>query len=103
MKIQPLQVVMSSFYLQLNSLILASYEITLPWKEHPPDIPDHLALCQTRLKMNALKLKLYCKTMTRSFENNETWYSGVGNELGNCPTQAVHYLPHHGVISTHEH
>ena len=26
------------------------YEVGLPWMDHHPDIPDHLVMCQTRLK-----------------------------------------------------
>ena len=87
------------------------YEVTLPWKESHPDIPDHFVLCLNRLRYLQRKL-LKSPQLLEEYDSiiRDQLKSGVVEpvveNVVNPPeahvpvnlNQSVHYLPHHGVI-----
>ena len=84
------------------------YEVSLPWKDEHPDIPDHLHLCYERLKY--LHQRLLRKPNILQEYNNiitEQLNRGIIEVVSNSdvPTEGepsrqspFHYLPHHAVI-----
>ena len=86
------------------------YEVSLPWKNEHPDIPDHLHLCNERLKY--LHQRLSKKpSILREYNNTITEQSsrGIIEVVPNLDMPAeskgkpnhqspFHYLPHHAVI-----
>ena len=92
----------------VNELFLPSirfegtrYEVELPWIDGHPEVPYHLNMCQTRLKLLQRRL---CQRPELMQE-----YSRIIQEqinLGIVETvepetsrnKMIHYLPHHGVV-----
>ncbi|XP_028417883.1 uncharacterized protein LOC114542562 [Dendronephthya gigantea] len=76
------------------------YEISLPWKEHRPDIEDDYELCRNRLKSLQQKLLKYPSLLEEYNKNiEEQLATGVIEEVQpSNKDQDIHYLPHHCVI-----
>ena len=78
------------------------YEVSLPWKEHHPSLPDHLDLCHKRLTGLIKRLKQNPQLLE---EYNAIIQDQLNQGIVEVLTQPerevshqVHYLPHHGVI-----
>ena len=78
------------------------YEVSLPWKEHHPPLPDHLDLCHKRLTGLIKRLKQNPQLLE---EYNAIIQDQLNQGMVEVLTQPerevshqVHYLPHHGVI-----
>ena len=78
------------------------YEVSLPWKEHHPPLPDHLDLCHKRLTGLIKRLKQNPQLLE---EYNAIIQDQLNQGIVEVLTQPerevshqVHYLPHHGVI-----
>ena len=84
------------------------YSVSLPWKSDHPEIPNHLSLCESRLKSLFHKLQSspemlleYDKIIRDQLqagiiETVEPELTKRGAEA--CSKLPVHYLPHHGVV-----
>lgn len=78
------------------------YEVTLPWKEHHPHLPDHFDLCRRRLH-SLLKRLRQTPQLLREYHTiiQEQLDKGIVEAVAH-PTQIIshqiHYSPHHGVV-----
>ena len=77
------------------------YEVSLPWKEHHPPLPDHYDLCRKRLegllrrlRQNPQLLNEYDKIISEQLEKGMIETIPPSSTV----TDRVHYLPHHGVV-----
>ena len=78
------------------------YEVSLPWKEHHPPLPDHLDLCHKRLNSLLKRLRQTPQLLTEYDAIIRDQLDKGMVEIVAKPTLAVsdrvHYLPHHGVV-----
>ena len=86
------------------------YSVNLPWKLDHPEIPNHLSLCESRLKGLFRKLQSspemlleYDQIIKDQLRTGiiEVVGPNLINAAGTCPHNSnflVHYLPHHGVV-----
>lgn len=79
------------------------YEVSLPWKQFHPSLPDNYALSHRRL-LNLLKCLCQNPKLLRDYDSiiQEQIQKGI---LEDTPTvgnegSRLHYLPHHAVIRT---
>jgi len=79
------------------------YSITLPWKDDHVEIPDHLTLCESRLRGLLHRLRStpdllleYDKIIKDHLECGMV--EVVEPDQPSVIHKNVHYLPHHGVI-----
>ena len=80
----------------------------MPWKSDHPEIPNHLSLCESRLKslfrkfQSSPEMLLEYDKIIRDqlqagiIETVESELTKGGAEA--CSKLPVHYLPHHGVV-----
>ena len=78
------------------------YQVSLPWKENTPPLPDNLELCHRqldsllrRLKQNP-QLLAECDSIIRDQLNRGM--IEVVDDPSSSEHERVHYLPHHGVV-----
>ena len=78
------------------------YEVSLPWKEHHPPLPDHYDLCCKRFTKLFKRLRQTPSLLT---DYNTVIKDQVSKGIVEVVTQPspavngrVHYLPHHGVV-----
>ncbi len=78
------------------------YEVSLPWKEHHPPLPDHLELCRKRLTSLIKRLR---QTPQLLAEYNTIIQDQLDKGMVEAVAQPmltdsdqVHYIPHHGVV-----
>lgn len=96
----------TSLFLPSIHLKDGHYEVELPWKETHPDIPNHLSLCENRLR----SLQKWFKFNPKLFQEydkiiKEQLRLGIVEPVPNTNHGAagkpvIHYLPHHGVVQT---
>ena len=78
------------------------YEVSLPWKEHHPPLPDNFDLCCKRLVSLLKRLRQTPQLLTEYDTIIKDQLDKGIVEVVAQPTLAVsdqvHYLPHHGVV-----
>ena len=83
------------------------YEVGLPWRDGHPDVPNHLTMCQTQLKL--LQRRLCSKPeLVQEYSRiiEEQINLGIVETVKEPLTSTdkssstIHYLPHHGVVRT---
>ena len=77
------------------------YEVELPWISGHPDVPDHLNLCQTRMKLLQKRLCQRPELMQEySRIIQEQINLGIVEAVDSATPsdKMIHYLPHHGVV-----
>ena len=75
------------------------YEVSLPWKEHHPPLPDHYDLCYKRLA-NLLKRLRQTPSLLTDYDTTikDQVSKGIVEVVSPAVNGRVHYLPHHGVV-----
>ena len=78
------------------------YEVSLPWKEHHPPLPDNIELCSKRLSSLLRRLQQDQQLLT---EYNAVISDQLKRGIIEVVPQStpsvsdrIHYLPHHGVV-----
>ena len=78
------------------------YQVSLPWKEHHPPLPDNLELCRKRLDGLLKRLKQSPQLLSQYNSVIQDQLKGGVVETVTQPaltsSDRTHYLPHHGVI-----
>ena len=76
------------------------YQVTWPWREEEPDIPDNYELCKGRLRSLYKRLseepeilKRYDEIIKDQLNKDIIERAPIGNE------ERVHYIQHHAVIN----
>ena len=77
------------------------YEVSLPWKEHHPSLPDHYELCRKRLEALLRRLR-QTPQLLKEYDGiiRDQTEKGIIEKVpqSTTTTDKVHYLPHHGVV-----
>ena len=79
------------------------YEVSLPWKEHHPLLPDHYDLCHKRL-INLLRRLRQSPQLLHDYNSiiQDQVSKGIVEVVSESTSPVVngriHYLPHHGVV-----
>jgi len=78
------------------------YEIHLPWRDYGLEVPDHFALCSSRLRLLDARL-LKSPDLLDKYHTiiQEQLKKGIVEMVSEDPQDVdtpVHYLPHHGVL-----
>lgn len=80
------------------------YEVSLPWKENHPALPDNYSLSYSRLASLITCLRKTPEVL-REYDNviREQEFTGVIENVGEESTGKVHYLPHREVVRSNKH
>ena len=78
------------------------YQVSLPWKEDIPPLPDNLELCKGRLNSLLRRLKQNTSLLAEyDTVIKDQLNRGIVEVIDNPSSSGhdrVHYLPHHGVV-----
>ena len=78
------------------------YEVSLPWKEYHPPLPDHQELCRRQLASLLKRLRQTPQLLTEYNAIIQDQLNKGIVEIVSQPSHSisdqVHYLPHHGVV-----
>lgn len=90
----------SETFLPSLSLENGRYEVGLPWKHTHCEIPDHLSLCEGRLRSLIRRLRSN-PNMLLEYDKiiKDQLRQGIVERVEGLSNQGnFHYLPHHGVV-----
>ena len=77
------------------------YEVSLPWKEHHPSLPDNYELCCKRLEALLRRIR-QTPHLLEEYDRIicDQVQKGIVEKISpsSVTTDRVHYLPHHGVL-----
>ncbi|XP_060570805.1 uncharacterized protein LOC132729079 [Ruditapes philippinarum] len=80
------------------------YQVTWPWKEETPELPENRELALARLKSNIARMKNKPEVLKKYNEVIQDQLSkGVIEKIDRSSmSDLVHYIPHHAVITPHK-
>ena len=81
------------------------YEVSLPWKEHYPLLPDNYEVAVSRLNSILKRLKINPELLPQYNRIIEEQSKGIISEVdpnAEIKVGRLHYLPHHPVIRKDE-
>ena len=94
----------TSLFLPSIRLKDGCYEVELPWKENHPNIPNHLSLCENRLRSLQRRFN-FDPELFQEYDKiiKEQLRFGILEPVSDinhsdAGKPVIHYLPHHGVI-----
>ena len=79
------------------------YQVSLPWKDYHPPLPDNLELCRRRLSGLLRRLKQNPQLLSEydsviKDQMNKGIVEVVQDPSTDTCSDRIHYLPHHGVV-----